>query len=412
MSGPKGGSYQVETAAQLEARMLRDAKADYARAQSAWDSSNALLSAVATVSGESLTTARPTVPAADADSAAYARAAAELLEAADGVAAMAAAARERVAARRHMVSIARIVDSLAASSQTEAPKRPTVQRRTGAATPSASATSAIDRVGTEQRVRRRLDALAGFDHNTAQVEALVSDIAAARSQSRIDLLVRELDLVIDDARAALARVEKIRAVRAELSALEARAAALSGPVATGLRERIARLLTEEVISMPPDLPALVEEAIRHADAEADWLHVVRVMNAALKSLGYRVGPDFSTELAGERATAYARSGSSRYGIKVRLEPGSARFTAQAVKSDAALTSPQEDAAAERDFCAALDSLVAVAARDGVSLDVDIRVKPGAYEVQQVSDAQLGSASRASEDAAAHEDRVSEMMNRR
>ena len=30
MSGPKGGSYQVETAAQRESRMLRDATADYA----------------------------------------------------------------------------------------------------------------------------------------------------------------------------------------------------------------------------------------------------------------------------------------------------------------------------------------------------------------------------------------------
>jgi hypothetical protein len=221
-----------------------------------------------------------------------------------------------------------------------------------------------------------------------------------------------LDLVVDDARAAAARIADIRAVRAELSALQAQTAALSGPVATGLRERIARLLTEEVTSMPADLPGLVEEAIRHADAEADRLHVVRVMNAALESLGYRVGPDFSTELAGARATAYARSGSSRYGIKVRLEPGSARFTAQAVKSDAALTSPQEDAAAERDFCAALDSVAAVAARDGVNLAVDIRAEPGAYDVQQVSDAQLGSLSRAAEDAAAHEDRAGEMMHRR
>lgn len=393
MSGPKGGSYRVESAAQREARALRDANAEYARAQSTWESAAVLLSAVSAVCGQELSCARPASVPATADSGAVRRAAAELQAAADAAISRAGEARGRAAALRHQGCIARIAEHFSAPA--ERPERTTVrparwQPRNDTVPAEANAT--IDRVRTEQRVRRRLDELAGLDHDVSRVEALVADIGMAGSPSRVDLIISELDHLIGDARAAADRDRHLRAVRADLSALQARVAEVSGQSAQNLRDRIARLISEQATRVPNELPELVDAAIRETDAEADRSHVVAVMSAALTKLGYSLGPEFRTDLTGARAAAYARSGSSRYGIKVRLEPGSNRFSAQAVKSDAVLTSAREDTAAERAFCVALDTLITLASQDGVALDVDIRTEPGAHKVQQASDALLGTAS--------------------
>ena len=45
------------------------------------------------------------------------------------------------------------------------------------------------------RVGRRLEALVAFEHDSERVDALIADIAEAGSAARIDLLIREIDLV-------------------------------------------------------------------------------------------------------------------------------------------------------------------------------------------------------------------------
>ena len=59
-----------------------------------------------------------------------------------------------------------------------------------------------------------------------------------------------------------------------------------------------------------------------------------------------------------------------------------------MKSDATLTSAQEDTAAEHEFCALLGEVVELARRDGIALDLDIRTAPGTRQVQQVADSKL------------------------
>ncbi len=389
MSGPKGGSYRVESAAQREARMLRDAKADYAQAEVAWDNAVARMSAVSAMSAEPVRYARPNPVPADADSAAYARAGQELHAAADAAAALATQARERFAAARHADRMARIIDHLGGPPPPDRGPAARSRWQASQAAQSPVPVHVVDRAHVQQRLRRRLDQLAGLDHDAARVEALLDDIGNSDSQSRIDLILSELDYLITDARTAATRDDEIGAARAALSAMQARLSRVKGRAAEHLRDQITQLINTQARNVPADLPDLVDTAIRDADAEADRLHVVSVMRAALDELGYSAGPEFSTDLSAADATAYARSGSSRYGIKVRLEPGSNRFTAQAVKSDTALTSAQEDVAAERQFCAALDQIVELAKRDGVELDVDIRTAPGACSVQQVAEAKLG-----------------------
>lgn len=386
MSGPKGGSYEVvETAAQREARMLRAAKADYARAQSEWEAAETILSAARAVCGEELKFAPPAAVSANADSAAYTRAAAERQAAAVAALELAHEARERSAAGAHAARIARMVEGLTAQ-----PKPAGKARATHVSTaPETAPASDIDRDRVKQRVGRRLTELAGLDHDTARVSGLLDDIAGAGSQSRIDLILSELDYVIADARKAAGHAQRIRTSRAELAALQVRIADIRSATADNLRRRIAELIAEGLDTVPPDLARMVDALVQEADAEADRLHVVRAMATALAQLGYNIGPEFSTDLSGAQGTAYARSGSSGYGVKVRMEADSTRFTAQAVKSDAVLTSVEEDTTAEREFCAAFNQMIELASQDGVELHADIRAEPGTYSVQQVTDSKLG-----------------------
>lgn len=391
MSGPKGGSYQVETAAQREARMLRDAKADYARARCDCDTAEAILSAARTVCGEELKFATPPGVPAHADSAAYVRASADLRAAATAATELAGQARERAAAGIHADRITRMVEHLAAAPTPSRQPARKAGTTPASAVPESNPETDIDQDAVRQRVGRRLKVLASLDHDAARVAGLIDDIETAGSQSRIELILSELNYVIADARQAAARVEQIRASRGALAALQARIADVRNAVADDLRRRIDALIAAETDAVPPDLAGMVDAVISAADAETDRLLVVHAMATALEQLGYHVGPEFSTDLSGAQGIAYARSGLSGYGVKVRLEADSARFTAQAVKSDSMLTSADEDTTAEREFCTAFNRMIELASHDGVELHADIRAEPGTYAVQQVADSKLGAA---------------------
>src|SRR5215203_1606127 len=104
MSGPKGGSYKVvETAAQREARLLRDAKADYARAEVLWEAARARL---ANVGGAAQCPAAPL-----GDSTVWSRAARALETAAEQTHRDAARAREAAGERAYAGHIAAILEA-------------------------------------------------------------------------------------------------------------------------------------------------------------------------------------------------------------------------------------------------------------------------------------------------------------
>ncbi|MCV7281784.1 hypothetical protein H7J88_19325 [Mycolicibacterium flavescens] len=382
MSGPKGGAYHVETAEQREARMLRDAKAAYAGAESRWQDVVSRRAVLLQVAGSAPACERPAPPSAHADSTAYTAAAQALQAATEQAATALSAAREEAAQSAHAAQVAGLVESVQAQAQPTTTHRASRWESTRPQTPEPAA---VDRDRVNERLGRRIRDLATLDHDPTRVQELVADIKRAGSETRIDLLLNELDLVITGSRAATARREAVAATRAELTAMRARLAEV--PAADALRDRISALIAADATAVPDDLIAAVDAAVAQADAEADRQHVVRVMHRALQELGYVVGPQFSTDLSGANA-ALARNGSSHYGVKVRLEPGSNRFTAQAVRSDAVITTADEDAAAERVFCDALDKMVELAKRDGVDLDVDLRHAPGAYAVQKVADDKL------------------------
>jgi hypothetical protein len=387
MSGPKGGSYRVESAAQRDARMLRDAKAQYARAETLWNEASSRLVAVEQLTGQQLTAERPQRVPANADADTYTQAAADLETAASATAARATHVREQAARSAYNNQIEQLILDINVDLPNE-----TASRQSGLQSADEQTTAppklAIDRDRINERVQRRLNELAAIDHDYQRVRALLVDIAKAGSRSRIDMLIGELDYQISEAKTAAAHREAAAATLAELTAMQTRVAELAGPETDQLRSRIADLITHRVEAVPPDLPAAVEAAVSSADDEADRQCVVAAMRKALDHLGYVVGPEFSTGLLGRPSVAYARNGSTRYGVKIRLEPDHSRFSAQAVKSDAELSSREQDAAAEREFCTAINEVVKLAKQDGVDIAFDTRARAGEFPIQQVAEPKL------------------------
>ena len=381
MSGPKGGSYRVETAKQREARLLRDAKAHYARAQIVWAAAQSRMDATAAVTGTVVPCRKPAAVRAGADSAAYSAAATALEAAAAAAVEAATAVREAHADARYAAQLARIT-APAASTPAEpvhAPRRTSVPADT-IATP----TPSIDRVRTGERVQRRVAALAGVDHDTDRVALLVADIANAHNQSRVDLLISELDAILRDGQAAAARAAAAAQTRADLEQLAARIAGIDREPVDAVRQQIARLIAAEATALPADLSAQVDQLIAESDADDDRHQVIASMRHALEELGYTLGPEFDTQLESSRGTTIVSGPTAGYGVKVRLEPDRSRFSAQAVKSDAVISSTEKDADVERQFCTDFAEIVAMVGADGVALDIDIDVEPGASKVQEVA----------------------------
>lgn len=383
MSGPKGGSYRVESAKQREERLLRDAKASYARAQSLWSAAQSKMETTATATGKVVNFAPPAPVRSGADSAAYTAAAAALEAAAQAAVDAAAAVRQECADARFAAQVARIAAASAATGV--AVTTPHRRESPSAATETVAAPAAqIDRVRTAERVQKRLTALAALDHDGDRAQLLVEDIAKAQKQSRVDLLISELDAILRDGQLAAERATVIARVRADLEALVARIVDVDGEPADAVRRQVALLIATDASAIPGELSAAVDQLVAAADAEADRHHVVASMQRALEQLGYVLGPEFETQLESDRGTAIVGSPMAGYGVKVRMEHGSNRFTAQAVKSDAVITSAEKDMDVERAFCGDFEEMVTIVRGDGIQLDIDIDVQPGATAVQEVA----------------------------
>lgn len=392
MSGPKGGSYRVESAKQREERLLRDAKASYVRAQSLWRAAQSKMETTAAATGVAVRFDPPAAVRSGADSAAYRAAAAALEAAAQAAVEAAAAVRQECADARFAAQVARITAASAAT-----PVESVASHQRESAVKSAETTSApvaeVDRARTAERVQRRLSALAAVDHDGGRAQLLVGDIAKAQKQSRVDLLISELDAMVRDGQAAAERAGVVAQVRADLEALAARIQDIQGEAADAVRQQVTHLIATEVLAVPSALGATVDQLVAVVDAEADRHHVVASMQRALEQLGYTLGPEFETQLENNRGTAIVSGPMAGYGVKVRMERDSNRFTAQAVKSDAVITSAEKDMEAERAFCDDFGEMVAMVRGDGIELNVDIDVDPGVTAVQEVAAEQVAASGR-------------------
>ncbi|WNG81154.1 hypothetical protein C6A86_023645 [Mycobacterium sp. ITM-2016-00316] len=382
MSGPKGGCYRVESAQQREARLLRDAKARYARARSIWQAAQSRVAATSSMINRNFDLQAPAAPAADAGSAEFEHAASALEVAARAAVDAASSAREQFASATFADQIARIAAAAAAERSVVTEPASPVQRGS-VAIDDTLAESSVDRIRVRARVERRLTELADLEHNTDRVKILITDIANARTETRIELLISELDLILSAGRAVREHEVQVAQVRADLEEMAARITDVTGAQADALRGRISEAVTAETTSVPAGLQTAVDAVIADADADTDRRHVIAAMRGALEELGYTLGTEFDTQLEGSRGTAVIAGPTAGYGVKVRLEEDVNRFSAQAVKSDAALTSRKEDTEAERRFCGDFAALTALLRDDGVTLDVDIHLEPGATSVQVV-----------------------------
>jgi len=379
VSGPKGGSYRVESAEQIEARQLRDAKARYTRVQSLWESAQLRMAATVAVIGKPVPHQTPVAVRSGAGSTEYDAAAARLEALVEKANNAASTALEEHSEAQFAGQIARIAAATAAA----APPVPVVRREQEADTAPAAAPT-VDRKRVADRVQRRLSELAAVEHDQERVRVLVDDIANAGSESRIDLLISELDVLVRNGRDAAAHAAAVLQTRAALQEISVRVSGIVGALADSIRRRVADLLASEVEDVPAELKADVDRAVAAADTQADRQHLVASMHRALEQLGYVLGPEFDTQLAGDQGTAVVAGPTAGYGVKVRLESGVNRFSAQAVKSDAVITSGEQDLEVEREFCDDFHELVTLARADGVELDLDIELQPGEAKVQAVA----------------------------
>lgn len=386
MSGPKGGSYEVvDTAAQRRARELQQAREEEVRAVSTWRATAARVAASRKAHGQVIDAMPSPPPSAAADAAAVRARAAALTSGARQV-------RERLdqqvktaaasALHRHLEDTGLLTTiALTPAPVASAPAARNAAPVTAAVPPAKDADVAA-------RVRRQLEHLPP-DADPGDVDRavnLAAQVDQATSQWRAELLLDALEKAVDRAVARTAEAQRVadreHAVAAELTVLLNRLAGVDGATATELRATIIRASKDRLQEVPFGLVDAVSSVLQLARAEADQRLVARLMRDGLAELGYRLGPEFDAELH-TSGVAFAGAPGSAYGVKIRLEQGTARFSAQVVKPDDRARSHQEDETAEQTFCTDFTALVDYTRAHGLHTDVNIRVAAGAVDVQQV-----------------------------
>jgi len=393
MSGPKSGSYQIiETAADIAARELRQARQEEAAAQAAWDAVAARI-ATARAMHPSRIVAMPSAPRAAKNAAAAVRSRAiQLTEIArraredlEGQLQQAASA----ALHQHLQSAGLLTVTLAAAPPPRAANK--------AASDVPKPPPPVD-AGIAARVQRRLDELPS-DADPAVITRAV-DLAAqvrrATSQWRADGLLDALSATVEQARAVAARHRADAATRdaaaGQLAALRTSLNEITGDRVAKLRDHITALSETRPLAVPAGLREQVTAVLTAHQTAQHQLRVTKALREGLLELGYLLGPEFDTQLQAT-GVAFARTASTPYGVKFRLEPDATRFTAQVVTPDDRVRSRDEDAAAEQTFCSDLAELLDHARRHGINTRLDIRTPAGAVPVQRVPASSMPAAAR-------------------
>jgi hypothetical protein len=387
MSGPKGGSYQIVSAAELARRRLRAAESAESETMAQLRSLEARCAASCDAYGlEPLEIGAPP-RAARGDAEAIerwveaTRAAMSAAEAALAPA-VADARSARVSAALSDLAAVLVADPGPQASSEAAP-----QRRS-------EPTSADDDAWREEvrrsveRSLRSLD-LDGTADEVAAIEALAEAAVTAPSKVRGRQLAEVLGNDVGRAnRAATARRERTDAVR---SCLE-RLGAWEHPATSEARRWI---LAELGGPLPTAaLVARAEAAVAEAASDRDRELVAASVRRSLQSFGYVVEEGFET-LVVEDGVAYVRRADwSDHAVAVRLFAGRPRVAFNVVSRTGPVDAVR-NTEIEREWCAAVDQIESALVGDGVVLDLADRTPAGEVPVQLVADDRFPFATRSS-----------------
>lgn len=367
MSGPKCGSYTVETAEAREARAYVAAAAEYERKRSVLASLRREVRIARDVVGADVA-----VPAELPAVSAVGRTSAQVQAAGRSAEAVvretqqrlgtsvAAATQQRWADQVRRVADVRVFDT--DESEPEAAQRPWVERalaeleEIAAAWPVDEPRDVLDRA-VEAVGRSRTSSGAALDVTRARDE--VGRLRAAR-RARLERAAAVADL--------RARLESVRPWH-DSTELDAIAARLDDPSA--------------------DLGTVavqVERVVAAAHTRRDRDQAAAILTDVLVDMGYTVDEGFSTRLAADGDVLAGRSDWPDHAASVRLD-GAGRVYLHVVRADDAAPGAG-DQAVDAQFCGHFDALTARAGRRGLRLEPLRRSVPGTRPVRAVDRARL------------------------
>ncbi len=377
MSGPKGGTYQIVSAAELARRRLAAAESAESETLQQLRSQEVRCAAACDAYGlEPLEVGAPP-RAARGDAEALERwvEATRVAVTASDVAlaeAVADARSARVSEALGGLAAALVVDPIP-----EGSSEPATERRSEPASVDDDAWRDEVRRSVERSLRSLdLDCTAG---EAAAVEALADAAVTAPSKVRGRQLAEVLGNDVGRAnRAAVARRERTGAVR---SCLE-RLGAWDHPATSEARRWI---LAEIDGSLPTaDLAARADAAVAEAVGDRDRELVAASVRRSLQSFGYVVEEGFETLVVDDGVAYVRRADWSDHAVAVRLFDGRPRVAFNVVSRTGPIDAVRSTEV-EREWCAAVDQIEAALVDDGVVLDLTDRTPAGAVPVQIVAD---------------------------
>lgn len=400
MSGPKGTSVRVVSAAELEARALTQARA---RLQQTARRAEQLAAELAAARGRGIA-----APPLSAIPRSWPRTSGACKDLADRIGAELVATQAELG---RLVCADRARSVLAAMSGSSASDGPAVtvdlresvrQRReaattgrsgsvgtpAGGTTPSRPSESEhVARARIAAAVEKALARLQIDDEATHELDRLAGEVLAAPSTARAETLLRVLQ---DDVQNYNRRAALRKANRAELEGLRESLLGLDpATCAPVLQDLEALLVAGATVSAQ-----LAEEVTRvraRCTANADRRFALEVAAACLEELGYEVEDAFDTVVATDGLTYLRRAGWPGYAVQVRSTPGRAELGFNVVRSSAAAADPVRGAEIETQWCTHFERLQERARDRGVDLMLTRSERPGALPLQQVADQRLAGA---------------------
>ena len=367
MSGPKSGSYQVVSAAEMRRRAIAAAQDRHARVMDQVLAFRGVLAAAASTYGDlkvevpSAATARPR-EAADWDQAAAALSSglAEAQHQLDG-------AVQQARTRMLAAEGTRIRAVFAAE---PAPSRPARLAAADAATAGAPADEAKLAVVL---ARLPVGAPAAVALQCEQLAAAYLGLSNPAEQARV------LDGIRFQVQTARDRQELIERNSAAVETLYRELDGLRGNEADTVRGVLKGL--DESAELPGDLRERVAAAKVAAETERDREFVLGAAAKALGDLGYTLGDDFRTAVPGAGAVLDLPH-SAQHGVRIRER--NRRLQLNVVRFGAAADG-QTDHDAEHAFCRDFDRMREQMRQEGVDLTMLRADPPGQTPVQVVTD---------------------------
>ncbi|MDR2454080.1 MAG: hypothetical protein LBD51_05965 [Bifidobacteriaceae bacterium] len=209
----------------------------------------------------------------------------------------------------------------------------------------------------------------------ARRAAGIADLSAAKAQAALTVLQ-------DDAARLVKAQRQTRSLRAAAERETLRLAHLDSPAARALRQAGPAATSWGQVDA---LKAQVNEVLAEAERAADRAYIQAALASALAELGYTLDQDLAPPLGGGPGAASANAvlEAKRPDLpahRVRLELTEAgKLFARVVSTGA--TTPAADTAAEQAACPSLLALPEVLAGAGVAATVDFHRQPGALPVK-------------------------------